>query len=227
MEVFRFEKRCGICGTSKARLVRDHNHKTKQLRGILCEYCNSRLGSYEKVKLMGWNFKKPSMVFWVKRYGNEIETYLSKPETGIGGSGYISWFRYDIDYLCSQSVLAHSEGKPKMENVNDEEVHGLMDYDAEERVQGEKIPNGLVLTGEQLRGLRYKKFMRDFNDGKGPKPRYQLFIGDKTYYVPPIVMDLFRKAVAESGVVKVRLNITGAALNTRYDLDKILDKGAF
>jgi len=45
-----FEKQkgcCAICGKHqslfKRRLALDHNHKTGQLRGLLCFYCNKRV----------------------------------------------------------------------------------------------------------------------------------------------------------------------------------------
>jgi hypothetical protein len=113
-----------------------------------------------------------------------------------------------------------------MENT-DPEVKGLMEYEVDERVNGEKVPNGLVLTVEQLRAMTYKKTMKDFGDGKGPKARFTLFIGDKTYFAPPIVMNLFRSAASEPNVLRVRLKIEGTGLLTRYGLEKVLDKEAF
>lgn len=45
---------CALCGGSEpggkhARFVVDHDHKTRQIRGVLCNPCNVRLGSYEKL----------------------------------------------------------------------------------------------------------------------------------------------------------------------------------
>lgn len=134
----------------------------------------------------------------------------------------MKFFR-DLSY--SQGLNPHSE-EHKMEN-NDQEVKGLMEYEIDERVNGEKVPNGLVLSVDQLRAMTYKKTMRDFNDGKGPKPRFTLFIGDKTYFAPPIVMNLFRAAASEPHVLRVRLKIEGVGLATRYELEKVLEKEAF
>lgn len=36
--------RCAICGTSEAKLVVDHNHKTNQVRELLCHLCNAMIG---------------------------------------------------------------------------------------------------------------------------------------------------------------------------------------
>jgi Recombination endonuclease VII len=35
---------CGICGSQRKTLVVDHDHRTKQIRGLLCESCNGWLG---------------------------------------------------------------------------------------------------------------------------------------------------------------------------------------
>lgn len=45
------EGSCAICG-SKEKLVVDHNHTTKKVRGLLCKPCNWGIGSfYEKSEL--------------------------------------------------------------------------------------------------------------------------------------------------------------------------------
>ena len=38
--------KCKICGTSSKKLCVDHNHTTKQIRGLLCDNCNSGLGFF-------------------------------------------------------------------------------------------------------------------------------------------------------------------------------------
>lgn len=40
---------CMICGTH-TRLCVDHDHKTGEVRGILCTPCNRRVGTYELFK---------------------------------------------------------------------------------------------------------------------------------------------------------------------------------
>lgn len=58
-----FKGRCGICGTpllretkgksTKNRACLDHDHKTGNIRGILCHNCNSGLGLFkDDVKLL-------------------------------------------------------------------------------------------------------------------------------------------------------------------------------
>ena len=36
--------KCAICGTSEEKLVVDHNHKTGQVRELLCHLCNAMIG---------------------------------------------------------------------------------------------------------------------------------------------------------------------------------------
>lgn len=37
---------CGICGTKSTRLVVDHRHGTKEVRGALCDRCNMAIGLF-------------------------------------------------------------------------------------------------------------------------------------------------------------------------------------
>ena len=39
--------RCEICGVQPKKLCMDHDHKTKRVRGMLCDRCNKALGAYE------------------------------------------------------------------------------------------------------------------------------------------------------------------------------------
>ena len=44
---------CKICKTKRIftkRLAIDHNHKTGKIRGILCFWCNTKLGWFERYK---------------------------------------------------------------------------------------------------------------------------------------------------------------------------------
>ena len=43
------EKSCAICGgvDPKKRLAVDHNHKTNEIRGLLCSHCNMGLGHFK------------------------------------------------------------------------------------------------------------------------------------------------------------------------------------
>lgn len=42
---------CAICGKAK-RLVVDHDHKTGEIRGLLCRICNGFLGLFENKELL-------------------------------------------------------------------------------------------------------------------------------------------------------------------------------
>ena len=55
--LFRQEGCCGVCGkhhtSFSTRLAVDHNHKTGELRGLLCNYCNHRLiGRHTEASLL-------------------------------------------------------------------------------------------------------------------------------------------------------------------------------
>lgn len=79
---------CNICkreGTIRpskvgegVRLVRDHNHVSKEIRGILCEQCNTFLGSYES----GYRTDRTKYKKWVEQYEEQIQKHL-QGHTGI------------------------------------------------------------------------------------------------------------------------------------------------
>lgn len=67
---------CNICGklpaeTYTKRLVIDHNHLTKMIRGWLCDLCNAYVGIYESIK-MNFKKKKRSYINWFNTYHNRI-----------------------------------------------------------------------------------------------------------------------------------------------------------
>lgn len=70
---YRDGKSCEICG-SENRLVVDHEHKTKAIRGVLCSTCNMIVGIVE-------NKKKLKMVLaYIKRHASKpIKTAADFP----------------------------------------------------------------------------------------------------------------------------------------------------
>jgi len=82
------------------------------------------------------------------------------------------------------------------------------------------VPNGWVLTADELKNLRFRTYKRVF-DGE-EKIQYLITHKDKTYYAPQIVMSLIRKAINEPALIRVQLNITGKDKATRYDLQQFL-----
>lgn len=82
---------CNICGklaseTKTKRLVRDHNHSTRLIRGMLCDSCNNYIGIYESKKDYAPAIikarKKKMYVYWLNTYQNRITFHLSC-NTGI------------------------------------------------------------------------------------------------------------------------------------------------
>lgn len=73
---------CEICGLF-GRVVRDHDHATGMIRGLLCDPCNGRLGTYEadlrkgKMRRHGGRF-----VTWVFYHHRKILAHLEK-NTGV------------------------------------------------------------------------------------------------------------------------------------------------
>jgi hypothetical protein len=49
---------CAVCGSKDKKLELDHNHKTNQLRGLLCGSCNRALGLMKENRFFLDNMKK-------------------------------------------------------------------------------------------------------------------------------------------------------------------------
>lgn len=76
---------CDICGID-SKVVRDHNHKTKFIRGKLCEPCNSMLGLYESTKITKHKLSK-KYLGWISKHELAIKAYLDKGDINIRYSG--------------------------------------------------------------------------------------------------------------------------------------------
>lgn len=80
-------KFCNICGKLEAetltrRLVRDHNHKTGYIRGLLCDDCNGKIGTYESTNPYISKYKNKVYWVWYNTYKDRILYHLSC-NTGI------------------------------------------------------------------------------------------------------------------------------------------------
>jgi hypothetical protein len=89
---------CGICGVI-GEVVRDHDHKTGFVRGLLCRQCNSWLGVFESNKTKIRQKGRRQYLEWARRFANEIEKYLSDAAgvvaqgLGIPHKGSMEYFR--------------------------------------------------------------------------------------------------------------------------------------
>lgn len=84
--------KCGICGR-KGYVVRDHNHRTGFIRGMLCDPCNGRLGKYEADLRRGTTCQGERYLTWLSRYGDNIVAHLKK-NTGVQ---YVPFRRFGRD----------------------------------------------------------------------------------------------------------------------------------
>lgn len=69
---------CKLCG-SKVKLVRDHDHDTGMIRGILCDRCNRCLGIFEN----GVEAKKRGYKKWLAEFREAAEDYLIAGDLGV------------------------------------------------------------------------------------------------------------------------------------------------
>lgn len=70
------ELKCNICGSIQDTLVRDHNHVTGMIRGILCELCNNWVGVYESKKISLPRKHKRKYRIWVSTFCERIEAHI-------------------------------------------------------------------------------------------------------------------------------------------------------
>jgi hypothetical protein len=85
----------------------------------------------------------------------------------------------------------------------------------------EKLPQIFEVTKEELEGLKYETFMRDYKDGKGPKPQYILLIGEKRFYAPGIVLGYLKKAKSNVKLKRVVIEKIGSGIGTKYGVKEV------
>lgn len=72
---------CEICEEMRF-LVRDHDHATGYIRGLLCDFCNWHLGLYEANRRDDTTRGNGRFRRWVDRYRERIDAHLEK-NTGV------------------------------------------------------------------------------------------------------------------------------------------------
>ena len=72
---------CEICGRSDGRVVRDHNHQTGMIRGMLCERRNCWLGIYESNNQREKQRGRRRYREWATTFATVIERYLLSETT--------------------------------------------------------------------------------------------------------------------------------------------------
>lgn len=114
----------------------------------------------------------------------------------------IAWEEYQNNLL-----------KPKMA----EQTHSLDEFqDGMQGKNAEKLPPVFEVSRQQLEALKYEVFVKDYNDGKGPKNRFVLIIGEKRFFAPQVVLSLLKKAKANPKLVRVVIETSGQGIGTRY-----------
>jgi hypothetical protein len=100
--------------------------------------------------------------------------------------------------------------------VKEEGMISILEYEDKPKNKYEKIPNGWVATADELRLLKFKSYTRVF-DGE-EKTRYLIEDRGKVYDAPNVVMSKIRKAINEPGLIRVQLTVSGKDKATRYEL---------
>jgi uncharacterized protein involved in tolerance to divalent cations len=73
-----YAEKCAICEATERKLIRDHNHETKMIRGVLCDRCNSYVFLFEfQVASTSLEYVK-----WLSAYQEFVENYI-KQDIGI------------------------------------------------------------------------------------------------------------------------------------------------
>lgn len=94
-------------------------------------------------------------------------------------------------------------------------VEGIENYEDEEK-HGEPLPREITLTTEEIRALRFEKFMATYGSGH-PTLRYKIYLRGCIYEVPPHVISALKRTLDSSpNLVRVKISRLGIGLRTRY-----------
>ena len=125
--LMRFQQNeCTICGMPLSEEVHenysnfrppriDHNHQTYQIRGVVCDRCNTRIGQYER----NAKFKNPIMT---EETREKIEEYLKSPPASqlayLLNNPYLILYkkeRHELDTYHDKRLLSKAPEPEKAE----------------------------------------------------------------------------------------------------------------
>jgi hypothetical protein len=161
--------------------------------------------------------KRPVEVYW-EHVWPKLSQYEALNDKRAGG-WYVSQeelVRAWEEYMKVERV-AWDEYQDNLNKKMAEQTYTLDEFqDGMQGKNAEKLPPIFEVSRQQLEDLKYEVFVKDYNDGKGPKNRFVLLIGDKRFFAPQVVLSLLKKAKANQKLVRVVIETSGQGIGTRY-----------
>lgn len=160
---YRQGKACEICGSGD-RLVVDHDHESKAIRGVLCNACNLYVGLYENVGRM------EAVAEYLKRYSEASPRSAqdfprpARSRGAIPNHGTVARYNYRFGKCrCEECRRAVRE---RDRRVNDRSArvagwgnpeHGTYAMYQQERKRGEQPCEACKIAKRKAANERYKR----------------------------------------------------------------------